>query len=140
VNLVFRTKSNIIFHDHGSSKVGWQKTFLFKYIIRPKFYIGVSENNLRWAKEKLKMIKNLFLVENIVRKRVQVTLLEKKYDFVLVSNIKPNKNNLFAIELCKNMNSSLLLVGKNQNQNYYSKIKQEESNNIVINEKITDSQ
>lgn len=142
VKLIFNLKTKIVFHDHyGSINNDKSVPFLFNSIFNPKFYIGVSNSLCEWAKNKLQMADDkVFLLENIIRKKATINLIEKKYDFVLVSNIKPNKNNLFAVDLCKKMNSSLLLIGKNQNQNYYNKLKEKENEQIVINEEISDSQ
>jgi len=58
-----------------------------------------------------------------------------------VSKYKKVKNNLFAIKLAKKANKSLLLVGKNQDKNYYSELTAAiDDNPIIINSDISEAQ
>lgn len=144
IKLIFNLKTKIVFHDHyGSINNDKSVPFLFNSIFKPKFYIGVSNILCDWAKNKLQMADDkVFLLDNIIRKRFQTTEINKKYDFILVSNIKPIKNNLFAIELCKLVNKSLLLVGKNQNNPYYLDVVKnvEKLNDGEINTTVSEAQ
>src|SRR5690606_14702485 len=120
VNFLFNTKLKIIFQDHSSTKVSQKEAFFIKTFIKPKYYAGVSITNNNWAKTVLGIQESkTFLLENIIQKKVFINQSDKLYDLLLVSNIKPEKNNLFAVKLCKRLNIPLLLVGKNQNNNYY---------------------
>jgi glycosyltransferase involved in cell wall biosynthesis len=142
VSIIFFLKKKIILHDHyGSIDLDKKVPFLFKSFLKPNFYIGVSQTLTNWAKTELKInIKNVYLLQNIIIKQNYDIPIVKKNDFILVSNIKQVKNNLFAIELAKKCNSSLLLIGNIQDFNYYNKIELELNNKITINTSITNTQ
>lgn len=141
VKLVFRLNSKIIFQDHyGSIEIDKKVPFLFDSLFKPKYYIGVSETLTEWAIEYLKIrANNVFLLQNIIKKRSQNSS-SKLFEYLLVSNIKPVKNNLFAIELCKEMDSSLLLVGKNQENDYFHRIEKELNEKIILDSTVSDAQ
>lgn len=116
---LFYLKTKIILHDHSSDK---DKVPLFlDNFLKPTYYIGVSEDSVKWCFNKLKVKKNVFLLHNIV--------IRKKYNrnpsrsgLVYVSNIKPVKNQLFAIELAKYLDEDLTIVGRIQDNNYFNEV------------------
>ncbi len=122
VKLFWRVSNKIILHDHyGKIHTDESIPFLFK-IVKPKYYIGVSEELTSWAIKKLKVdIKCVFLLRNIVVKN-SCKETYRKEGAVLVGNIKPVKNQLFAIELIKDKNLDLTIVGQIHDKNYYRKI------------------
>jgi glycosyltransferase involved in cell wall biosynthesis len=131
---LFNIKStNIIFHDHSHnltfSKFSYSniKNLFFKNILKPKFYIGVSEYNCRWAINELKISKsNCFLLENIIQKQeIKDSNITKK-GIVLVSNISRIKNIEFAIKLIKQLDEELTIYGKVIDKSYFNKI-----NNLI---------
>ncbi len=126
VDLLFFINKKIIFQDHyGITNINNQVPFYLKYIFKPKFYIAVSKNSLKWCKEYLNIEeKCIFFLGNIVVKENIKTHSDNNisYDFILVSNIKSNKNNLFALDLAIKMNKSLFLIGKNQDESYFQSI------------------
>lgn len=142
VNLVFRLKSKIIFQDHyGSIEIDKKVPFLFDNLFKPKYYIGVSSTLSTWALMSLKMkTENVFLLQNIIKKKKYADLGEKQLDIILVSNIKPLKNNLFGIELCKSLKRSLKVVGKNQDLVYFNAITKEVDYEITIDTTVSDAQ
>lgn len=141
VNLIFKSNSKIIFQDHyGSIETDKKIPFLFGTILKPKYYIGVSTTLTQWASDILKIKReNIRLLQNIIKKRKNI-VTDKKFDFILVSNIKPVKNNLFALELCKSFNTSLLMVGKNQNDKYYNEVLSQITEQVKIDSSVSDAQ
>ncbi len=142
VNKLFPFNAKIILHDHyGSIDVDTKVPFLFSSFFKPNFYIGVSNTLVKWAKNNLQLEdKNVFLLENIIIKNLQIKERKKNYDFILVSNIKKIKNNQFAIDLAKKLNKSLLLVGKNQDESYYQNIQNSLTDSIEIDATISNAQ
>lgn len=142
VNKLFPFKAKIILHDHyGSIDIDKNVPFLFTTIFKPNYYIGVSNTLVDWARQSLNLKdKNVFLLENIIIKSQQKKELSKNYDFILVSNIKKIKNNQFAIDLAKKLNKSLLLVGRNQDENYYHDIQNSLTDSIEIDSTISNAQ
>ena len=125
VNVIFHLKRKIIFHDHyGSIDIDKKAPKFFTTILKPKYYIGVSTSLTSWAINILKIKKqNVFLLENIIIKKNNYQPYQKgKFDLILVSNIKPIKNNFFAVELMDFLDKRLLLVGENHNNEYFQKI------------------
>jgi glycosyltransferase involved in cell wall biosynthesis len=124
VSKVFNIKSAIVLHDHyGSIDIDKKVPFLLDSILKPDYYIGVSGSLQEWAEENLRIQKSrVFILENIIRKSIRKQHYEKSCDLILVSNIKPVKNNKFGLDIIKNLNVSLLLVGQNQNNGYYNEI------------------
>ena len=141
VNLVFRTNSKIVFQDHyGSIDIDKSIPFLFDTLFKPKYYIGVSNTLTQWAITALKIKQdNVFLLQNIIKRR-SYNATQMNLDFILVSNIKPIKNNLFAIELCKSLDASLLLIGKSQDNDYFKEITSELNDKIRIDSTVSDAQ
>ncbi|WP_026976483.1 glycosyltransferase [Flavobacterium tegetincola] len=142
VNLIFNSNSKIILQDHyGSINIDKKIPFLLDSILKPSYYIGVSNTLRSWSIKYLKIEEvNVFLLSNIVRKKRYSMANQIEVDFILVSNIKPVKNNLFAVELCQYLKKTLLLVGQIQDKEYYSKIKTKLDDTISISTLILDSQ
>lgn len=143
VNLVFRSKAKIVFQDHyGSIGVDTSIPFLFNIILKPSYYIGVSQTLTDWAIEKVQLKqKNVFLLQNIIRKLETTEATTKSSDLLLVSNIKPIKNNAFAIQVAKELRLSLLIIGRNQNDAYYNELLNEIDHKVIkINESISKAQ
>ncbi|MGH2665095.1 glycosyltransferase family 4 protein [Flavobacterium sp.] len=120
--LLKRTK--IIFQDHhGIVAVNKKVPLFFNSILKPEFYIGVSTLLVEWSIGAMKIRKDhSFLLENIIikEKTKEKTDKPKAYDLLLVSNIKENKNQLFALQLAEKLQLSLLLVGKVQDVKYHA--------------------
>lgn len=143
VSKLFSVKSKIILQDHfGAIDIDKSIPFLFQTIFKPKYYIGVSDSLTNWAKNDLKITaKSVFVLQNIIIKKEYTTDIEIKADLILVSNIKPIKNNIFAVRLAKAINESLLLIGKNQDDSYFNELKEECYNsNVSILTDINDPQ
>src|SRR5690554_1444710 len=134
VCLLMRTDKELILQDHSSFKIKGKQLLLFKYLFRPDYYIGVSEainqhaiNNVRIPQ------KNVFLLENIILKSDSIV---KSFftDFILVSNIKTTKNNLFALEVLSAFpDKSIRIIGRIQEQMYYDEMQTySQLNNLTV--------
>lgn len=130
---LFGVKKAIILHDHGPNREPDHSYPIFK----PNYYIGVSSQLIQWANGHFKLpTTNTFLLPNTIRRKNDITAA-KKYDLILVSNIKPEKNLLFAVELAIQMQRDLLIVGNIQDKHYYEELKHAAANSTI--EFITDS-
>lgn len=137
VTLIFNLKNKIILHDHfGLIEIDHSVPLLLNNILKPNIFIGVSSKLNAWAEVNLKIKKeNIFLLENIITKQNLNNSLQIKYDFILVSNIKPSKNQKFAMSLSQIFNDkSFLMVGNIQDKDYFKTLKNNyQGNNIFFN-------
>lgn len=142
INSLFSLRKKVILHDHyGSIEIDKKIPKFFDSWLKPHYYIGVSTTLTNWAVSHLKIQReSVFLLQNIINKKTD----KKDYpfhDLILVSNFKRVKNNLFAINLAKRLNKSLLLVGQNQDTEYTMKIKMAvKESEISIDSEIHDIQ
>lgn len=124
------SKPRIVFHDHshnlGVSKysVKYIKDSLFKSILKPKYYIGVNQENCYWANTYLRVKKeNCYLLENVIDKQVADAKTDKREGLVVVSNITKVKHLEFAIQLAKSLNEPLTIYGKINDRQYFETLK-----------------
>ena len=125
VSKLFRINSKVILHDHfGKINLEFKVPLLLNSFLKPKYYIGVSNELTDWCKVKLKInnLNNIFLLSNIAVKQ-KIIQPKNKNGWVMVGNIKPTKNQLFAIELAHYLNKKLTIIGKVQDQVYYQILK-----------------
>ena len=100
----------IILHDHyGSIDVDNKVPKFFNSFLRPKYYIGVSNSLTNWANKNINYV-HTYLLRNIIVETNKKINLTKKYDLVLVSNIKPLKNQIFAAHFAEKYNLSILFI------------------------------
>lgn len=137
--IVSRKNFKIIFHDHFTlNKVPLSLMFFFK----PKYYIGVCEHNVNWAKEKVGINKkHVFLLRNTIIPKVINKQVDRE-SWLLVSNIRPIKNIEFAIDLATRHHAKLAIFGNYSDIEYKNKIKEKLKNNsdITILENVFDVQ
>ena len=125
VSELFRSNIKIILHDHyGSIEFDKSIPKFFGSYLKPKYYIGVSKLLTNWAKRKLKInAKNVFLLGNTIEKMVlKKSKRNSSKQYVSIGNIKPVKNQLFAIRLMSKLDGDLTFFGRIQDDNYYKKI------------------
>lgn len=142
VRKIFNLPLSLIFHDHyGKIEVDQNPPFVFYKWLKPYYYIGVSENLRNWAQTVWRIPKNrTAFLQNLPRFNHGKSIafsddVAYKCDLILVGNIKPVKNQSFAIEFCKAVSSSSLeLVGRVQDQEYYEDIKH--ASNVHFNQNI----
>lgn len=144
VNLLFFLRKKIILQDHsGIFAVEPKVPLFFNSILKPSYYIAVSSKLLSWAQNAMKLPNNRsFLLQNcIVKSNVKVSF--PTAELLLISNIKENKNQLFAVKLAQKLKKSLVVVGKNQDNKYYHSLInaiQEAPCSISIEQNTTDAQ
>ncbi|TGD57168.1 glycosyltransferase family 4 protein [Flavobacterium humi] len=123
ISRLFSLKNTrIIFQNHhGIIAINNKVPLFFTSILKPDYYIGVSDLLIQWGIHEMKIRKDrTFLLENIIIKQeiIKKTGILKPYDLLLVSNIKENKNQLLAVQVAEKLDLSLLLVGKVQDEKY----------------------
>ena len=119
VSLIFHIRAKIVFQDHyGEISIDTSIPKFFNSLLRPRYYIGVSKELTDWATNKVK-IKQVYLLANIVIKHSSSIVLKEKSGFVIVGNIKPIKNQLFAIQFAMSLNKELTIIGGVHDQAYY---------------------
>ena len=127
IHQLFFLKNKIILHDHyGNIDKDLSIPTGFKWGLRPRYYIGVSGSLVNWAENILKLKKsNVFLLRNIVLKKEVLNSTATRSGLVLVGNIKPIKNQLFAIQLMEQLDTTLTIYGSIQDDAYFQKLLQE---------------
>jgi glycosyltransferase involved in cell wall biosynthesis len=124
VQLLFRIDIKIILHDHYGSIDKDISVPKFIQYFKPDFYIGVSNSLTDWAKNNLKLNNNIvFSLPNCVIKQDLGKGQEKRHGLVCVGNIKPIKNQLFAIQLAHKLNKELTIYGIIQDKAYFKVLK-----------------
>lgn len=121
-SLFYKLSCKLILHDHfGSISVNKSIPLFMNNLFKPKFYIGVSNELVNWAKKKLK-VSEIYLLENIIVKK-KYPKNQNKFTVVHVSNIDPIKNQLFSIKLIEKTSYNLVIYGKIKDKNYYNHLK-----------------
>ncbi len=122
----------IVFHDHshnlGVSKLSakYAKDWLFKNMLKPKYYIGVSPENCAWAQNDLGVNEErCFLLENVVEREQISEKNRNRQGMVVVSNITPVKNIAFAVQLAKRLNDTLTVYGRVNDPVYFEELQDE---------------
>jgi glycosyltransferase involved in cell wall biosynthesis len=127
VKRVFRGKYKIILHDHeGKIYINENPPFPEFKFLKPDYYIGVCDKLVQWSEniwrmepQKTSTLLNLPFVEF---KENNFTDDIKDFDFVLVGNLKPIKNQLFAAHLIGEMKRKITFFGNNQENEYFHRI------------------
>jgi glycosyltransferase involved in cell wall biosynthesis len=121
--LLFGRSDRLIFHDHyGDIAIDQKPTYKLKGLFKPHFYIGVSSELTEWATKKLKMNEtSIFLLENTV---IPTSDHSDRYsgDWVMVSNLRPTKNILFAISMAEKMKRTLVVFGNHDGSSYADEV------------------
>lgn len=124
-----KTKAKLVFHDHSHNllsnkfSVKYYKDVLFKSILKPDYYIGVSHENCTWGNKYLGIkASHCFLLENTVEKITVAQNIADKSGVVMVSNITPIKNIEFALDIIKETKEPLTIYGRIIDESYYQKL------------------
>lgn len=120
----------VIFHDHSHTlmtrkwTLKYFKDRLFKSVIKPSYYIGVSTSNLVWARWYLKMKPSRsFLLPNVVEKRIQNQKSEvTRKGYVMVGNISRIKHIEFAVRIVHQLRMPLTIYGKVKDEVYFKEL------------------
>lgn len=126
VKKIFKLKSKLILHDHyGLIRIDKSIPFKGYLFFKPDIYIGVSEELRIWAINTWKLnpnsahtLINLPSPRFVDRTSQSTKSNIKKGDLVLVGNIKAVKNQLFALDIAKELGLDITLIGKNQDKKY----------------------
>jgi len=129
--LCLNKKVKIILHDHSSSS---KMPFGLNGLFKPKFFIGTSLFSMQFAEYILKMKSNFFLLENVIE-NISIKTVEKKEGFILVSNIKESKNQLFALEIMKYFQNKLHFYGVVQEDMYLNTL-QDRISHLALTENV----
>lgn len=129
VKFIFNVKVKIVFHDHhGSIDIDKSQPYWGYSFLKPDIFIGVSNELNKWALDTWKLRpERVFTLINLPSERFLNKVYEdptrlKSGTLVMVGNIKPVKNQLFAIRIAHQLGISLTLIGKNQHDEYGSEI------------------
>ncbi len=133
VKVLFGLKAKVILHDHfGSIETDKSIPTFFK-VFKPRYYIGVSKSLIQWA---LSFgVKNSFLLQNTISKKKTIPSKIKVGGFVNVANIKPIKNQLFALELAHFLEERITFYGNIQDKAYYE-VLINKVNELKMNDKV----
>ena len=119
-------KTPIVFHDHfGDINLNKKAPFYLKGILKPRFYVGVSDELRNWGIHNLMIPKeNTWTLANTIFRKPSIDFRDKKCkELILVSNLRETKNIEFAIKLAKSLKIKLDIYGQIINTNYYLKLK-----------------
>jgi glycosyltransferase involved in cell wall biosynthesis len=127
VKRLFRGKYKIILHDHeGKIYINENPPFVEFKFIKPDFYIGVCDKLVQWAEtvwniepNKTSTLLNLPFIQT---KHNNFSENINRLDFLLVGNIKPIKNQIFAAQLMVELDRNITFLGNNQDNEYFQKI------------------
>lgn len=148
LNFLNFNRNKVILHDHIGVHLNKKLPFLFAGLLKPELYIGVSRESCNWAQNIWQIPKNrTFLFTNLPDlkfleispnyKRIKKTQLTS-LKFVYLGNLKRGKNQLFAIDLCKELDLELTLIGANQDLEYYKEVNDNLDDNIRLIENCTE--
>lgn len=120
-------KTKLVLFDHyGQIDIDKSVPYKLNSIFKPRYFIGVSKSLVTWAHDALSLkTENTLLLENIViktAKKNNTALLDEKLNFVCVGNIKPVKNQLFALKFIKEIGGSITFYGQIWDKNYYKNL------------------
>ena len=138
VKFIFDLKNKYILHDHyGKINLDKKPPFLMYKLFKPNFYIGVCSELSEWAVEVWKLkAENVFCFQNLPNldfyKNFQNLEQVKNGKLIMVGNIKGVKNQLFALNIANSINMKIDFIGRNQDDQYYSLIKENLNDNIII--------
>ncbi len=144
-----RLKLRFIFHDHLGVRTHRNLPFYLANFFKPDKYIGVSKESCEWATTVWKLReRHVVLLPNLPSNKFvdgflkgqnklnslssDCMLINNSMKFVCVGNIKPGKNQLFAINIVKKLKSNLTLIGMEQDAQYYNNVKKELNNEIRL--------
>lgn len=141
----FFFQKKIILHDHsfvGASDVFFGNKIFFK----PSFYIFVTPEkvnsgvrNFGLNPQKTLILNNLLpKLATVKKSSSHEQSIAPKGDLVIVGNVKPIKNHLFALTLAAEMNLNLDVIGKIQDQQYFEEISDLSIQNVNFRTNIND--
>lgn len=118
-SLIFNSKLKLIFHDHfWGIRTPLDANFRLTGIFKPQFYVGVSYEHRKWAKENLKISdEHLFVLRNTILPDYGQSNIYFG-DLLMISNLREVKNVLFAIRLANYLKRRLTIFGNTDGSHY----------------------
>lgn len=137
---MLNSQVKLVWHDHyGNSEfLDKRKSWILKYCSKYFDYVFCVNKNLEdWAKNYLNIKKVIYLPNFVVQNKItpQTSLFgEEGKRIICLANLRPQKDHLTLIRAFKNVlkenpDWTLHLVGKDFNDEYSSKVKNEIANN-----------
>ncbi len=129
IKKIFKLNLFVILHDHhGKIDIDQRPPFVCYQYFKPDFYIGVCSKLTVWANTvwKVPLEKTLCLhnLPNISKSvYIKKSANHEQFGIVMVGNIKPVKNQSFAVCFGKKINCiNLELIGKVQDAYYFDNL------------------
>ena len=137
-------RTKLVYHDHHHiGQLSFIQEMLMYKIIKVDYYIAVSRDVLKWARNNwnfttgsahllnLPQIKNDTVMEGNTSIKVEGI---QQLEFVCVGNIKKSKNQLFAANFTLNVEQEILFYGNNQDNDYFDLVNQIKGVKLVSGE------
>jgi len=138
IKKLFNLNISIILHDHhGKIDIDQHPPFFGYQYFKPDFYIGVCSKLTVWANTVWKVpLEKTLCLHNLPNVSKSAFLSEsanlERLGIVMVGNIKPVKNQIFAVCFGKKINCVYLeFIGKVQDENYFDNL--ERFDGLIIN-------
>lgn len=139
IKKIFRPKILFALHDHyGSIKVNKEPPFVFYKYLKPDVYIGVCDELRNWAVDvwKIEPLKSFTLINLPSTRFLNLTNHIETNNtnamgLVMVGNVKPIKNQEFAIQVAQTLSLPISIIGKNQDSQYYDRLQSEYTSDLV---------
>ncbi len=129
IKKLFNVNISVILHDHhGKIDIDQRPPFSGYQYFKPDFYIGVCSKLTVWANTVWKVpLEKTLCLHNLSNISKSVYLSKsanhEQCGIVMVGNIKPVKNQIFAIRFGKKINCVCLdLIGKVQDEHYFDNL------------------
>lgn len=124
--LLFGGKFKVILHDHyGNIEIDKNIPSGFNSILKPAYYIGVSQTLTTWALTALKTNPlHTYLLPNtiLLGKPIDHNSRKTEQKVFMVSNIRETKNIEFAISLFQRLKWDSTIYGNKADDKYFDKI------------------
>jgi glycosyltransferase involved in cell wall biosynthesis len=118
-SILFNRRLKLIFHDHyWKIETSKDATYRLKGIFKPTYYIGISNEHIKWANRFLKIGKRqTYLLANTIIPRYNKS---EKYhgEIIMVSNLRSVKNIHFGITLANTLQRKLTIFGNHDGSKY----------------------
>ncbi len=132
-SLLFNRKLKLLFHDHfWEINTFSDATFRLRGILKPQFYVGVSNNHIVWARRVLQITeKNIYVLKNTVIPDYGSSNIYHG-DLLMISNLREIKNVLFGINLANHLKRKLTIFGSHDGAVYGDMVLREAASSEYI--------
>lgn len=120
--MIFGGSYKLLLHDHAG--VTQEVPFRLKGLFKPKYYIGVNNEQLNWATEQIKVAKrHVYLLTNTIAPLNAIDGVADDGSIMMIANVRRVKHIEFAIKLCQHMGRKLTVYGNVLDEDYYNELK-----------------